>query len=501
MKKILFIALSLSLAIHTLFTSPAQAAEVTMRMTESGFEPRELTVNQGDTVIFKNEDTRMRWPASNLHPTHEIYREFDPLQGIEPQNSWSFTFGKAGTWRMHDHIYPQFSGVITVTGDSSATDQQDSSPGFWARLWQGIKNIWHAIINWGQDPKDTKDDGILDTAIKEGDKEIFSNDTALKSHLVKYGAQKTITSLRLMENEFGSCHQPAHRAGRIGYKVFGEKAFIEYSAECQSGYYHGVMEGYFEEYEGNNLTESLGTLCKGGLNSFFEHQCVHGIGHGIMAWTNYELIDALKVCDDLPRRQDSCWTGVFMENLVAKPLVNGEVPNQDIGNTDIHYTKYLNEDAQYPCNAVADTYKGSCYFLQTSRMLQIFGADFAKIAEACSAAPTIYQHSCFGSMGRDVGGSFPKDMAREIKECSWVENPGLRIECLNGAVQNSFWDPSGQDLALEFCRLLTDEPEKSACYNTIFSRAPEVIFDRAGLEGFCAKAETAYQAQCRRYIP
>ncbi len=501
MKKFLFTFLIFSLLLIGLFpVSRLQAAETSIRMTSSGFEPREVTIEKGDTVIFKNDDTRLRWPASNLHPTHEIYSEFDPKQGIEAGSSWSFTFDRAGEWRMHDHIYPEYSGKVTVNGEANAVTS-NSEPGFWNKLWQGIKNFFYRLTHWGKAAPSNSEDTESFVEVSEGNEEIFKNDTLLRSHLKKYGAPKTITALRLLEPKFGSCHQPAHKAGRMGYKLFGEKAFIEYSAECQSGYYHGVMEGYFEEYSGTNVADSLGTLCKGGLNNFFEHQCIHGIGHGIMAWTNYELPEALSVCDSLPKRQDSCWTGVFMENLVAKPVPEGGTGKQNIGETDVHYTKYLSPDAQFPCTSVDEKYKGSCYFLQTSRMLQIFGVDFQKIAEACAASPINYQNSCFGSMGRDVGGSFPKDMTREIKECSWVTNPAMRIECLNGAVQNSFWDPSGQDLALEFCRLLSDETEKSSCYNTIFSRAPEVIFDSVAHAAFCVKAEANYQDRCKEFIP
>jgi plastocyanin len=90
------------------------AMDTVIRMTPAGFEPSKITVPLGTTVAFINEDERDRWPASNIHPTHGIYPEFDPLEGIPPGESWSFTFDKPGIWRMHDHLYPQFTGAITV---------------------------------------------------------------------------------------------------------------------------------------------------------------------------------------------------------------------------------------------------------------------------------------------------------------------------------------------------------------------------------------------------
>lgn len=510
MKKILFLSI---LAIFPLVFLPkiSSAAEIQVEMNSEGFSPQKIQITQGDTVVFTNKDTEERWPASNLHPTHEIYPEFDPKTTIEIGKEWSFTFTKSGTWKYHDHILPQHSGTVEVKADPNFADKtaeiSTQDQGFWAKLWNWIKSLWP----WGEKKIDTETTATekskeinlsdYDKEVVMGEEKIFQDDTFLGSHLKKYGVKDTITQLRLLEAKFGSCHQPAHRAGHIGYKMFGDKAFVEYSAECQSGYYHGVMEAYFQEHGAEDIQTTLTTLCKGGINSFFEHQCVHGIGHGLQAWANYELPEALAACDQLPKRQDSCYTGVFMENLAAKLAQPSNAPKpQDVGNTDTHLTKYLkNDDALYPCNWVEEKYKGSCFFLQTSRMLQMFGVDFQKISEACSKAPAMYQNSCFGSMGRDVGGSFPNDAAREIKECGYVKDSQMRIECLNGAVQNGFWDPTGQDFAIGFCKLLTDQNEKSACYSTIISRAPEIMFDIPSKQAFCTKVESDYLDRCKTW--
>lgn len=85
-----------------------------IRMTEEGFEPRDLTVKKNLVIRFINETDEERWPASNLHPTHGIYPEFDPLEPIKPGESWDFEPDKVGKWKFHDHIYPQMRGSLTV---------------------------------------------------------------------------------------------------------------------------------------------------------------------------------------------------------------------------------------------------------------------------------------------------------------------------------------------------------------------------------------------------
>jgi plastocyanin len=491
----------------------ARAADrVTVRMTSQGFEPREVTVQKGDTVVFENNDAQYRWPASNIHPTHNIYPEFDPKAEAAPGASWEFQFDEVGRWKYHDHLLPQFSGTVVVeaTNDNNDNNHDQKGSGFWHKVGQWFSDMWYRLTHWGKgrgnnnDGNNGNETSSIDISrynqdITEGSEKIFKDDSALGSHLNKYGTQKTITALRLLESKFGSCHQPAHRAGHMGYKLFGDSAFVEYSAECQSGYYHGVMEAYFQEHGAGDLKTSLVTLCRGGLNNFFEHQCIHGIGHGLMAWTNYELPEALAACDELPKRQDSCWTGVFMENLAAQ-LANGSAKTA-VGDTDTHLTKYLKaDDALYPCNSVETKYQNSCYFLQTSRMLQIFGQDFKKIANACAKAPAAYQRSCYGSMGRDVSGSFAKDNARQIHECNYATESDNRLACLSGAVQNSFWDPTGQTVAIDFCMRLTQDSEKQGCYTTIFDRATQLLTTRAQLDIFCAAVEDAFMETCKHTV-
>ncbi len=86
----------------------------TVIMKEGSFEPETLTIQKCTQVVFRNHEKNPHWPASNLHPTHGIYPEFDPLQPVEAGNEWSFVFDKAGSWRYHDHLAPSTRGTMIV---------------------------------------------------------------------------------------------------------------------------------------------------------------------------------------------------------------------------------------------------------------------------------------------------------------------------------------------------------------------------------------------------
>ena len=84
----------------------------TIVLTDQGFVPRELRIVEGTQVRFITDMRRDFWPASDLHPAHAIYPEFDPKAPLGPDDVWEFTFDRVGTWGMHDHIRSYFTGVI-----------------------------------------------------------------------------------------------------------------------------------------------------------------------------------------------------------------------------------------------------------------------------------------------------------------------------------------------------------------------------------------------------
>lgn len=86
-----------------------------VRMTQNGFEPQTLTIQKGETVLFSNEGTRDIRPASNPHPVHSDYPEFDARENIIPGQFWNYTFEKVGTWNYHDHNNETLTGTIIVT--------------------------------------------------------------------------------------------------------------------------------------------------------------------------------------------------------------------------------------------------------------------------------------------------------------------------------------------------------------------------------------------------
>ena len=99
-----------------------------VEISENGFSPSVISINQGDSVIFQNVGKKAIWPASDVHPKHTVYpgsdikkcntaeasRIFDACRGIAPEGIYTFTFTERGSWEYHDHLSPRNKGTIIV---------------------------------------------------------------------------------------------------------------------------------------------------------------------------------------------------------------------------------------------------------------------------------------------------------------------------------------------------------------------------------------------------
>ena len=64
------------------------------------------------------------------------------------------------------------------------------------------------------------------------------------------------------------------------------------TAVCWSGYYHGILERAFAGVSEEELPAVSRRLCSSDQvrrSDFVAYQCVHGLGHGLMIYTNYDM--------------------------------------------------------------------------------------------------------------------------------------------------------------------------------------------------------------------
>lgn len=257
------------------------------------------------------------------------------------------------------------------------------------------------------------------------------------------------------------CHQLAHVIGRAAgakYPTVAE-AYLRGDSACWSGYYHGVIESVMLAIGSSNINfETLDNICRNLADrerySFDHYNCVHGIGHGAMYINQNELFVALDVCDKIKDswEKSSCWGGVFMENIITD--------NKN------HFTHYLKpDDPLYPCNAVRDDQKSTCYLMQTSYMLKLKGGDFAEVFALCKTVGETYIETCYQSLGRDASGWTISDPVRTKSYCLLGPDERAQSNCVIGAVKDFISYHHSDVEAKGFCNSLS-ENLKNICLGT-----------------------------------
>jgi plastocyanin len=88
--------------------APANAATVHVNIKSTGFVPKAITINDGDSVSWKNVDTKSHQVVANdgsfASPT------------IGRGSTFTHTFTAAGTFKYHDSLHPSLTGSVKVKG-------------------------------------------------------------------------------------------------------------------------------------------------------------------------------------------------------------------------------------------------------------------------------------------------------------------------------------------------------------------------------------------------
>jgi hypothetical protein len=252
------------------------------------------------------------------------------------------------------------------------------------------------------------------------------------------------------------CHRIAHMIGSAALAYFrgnvGE-AYSHGSATCASGYFHGILERAFAGVHSQaGLIHAARTLCRGAgvrRRGFLDYQCTHGLGHGLMIQTGYDLPMALRVCGRLQTRWDeiSCTGGVFMEN----------------GSTvyGMRSPWLKRTDPIYPCEVVRVRDRGSCYLRVTTQILQVNHFDWRDTSRRCRAIVRRWQTYCFKSYGRDAANLEGGNPQKVLPLCGLAGS--FAGQCLYGASRSIADHDAGASRAIDLCRRAS-RSEKSSCF-------------------------------------
>ncbi len=420
-------------------------------MTPNGFTPDPVTVDENATIIFVNNDTQPRWPASNPHPTHDLYPEFDPKRPIQTGESWPFKPRKVGTWRYHDHLSPHIRGILIVKKESQGSGVGKSN------------TVSHPDVKQERASKPTLFDTAKNTLSQllarlhgifaPANKQIQIKPPPLKDFLrlssekqlaviVSLGGQNPQQAWQYVKDAFkgkagssGNIHDLAHLAGNLLYKKMGFTGIGYCSKEFAFGCYHGFLDAAFaKSLDGlsdahdaclklsskKSATSAKGDQVLTGQVSGPTASCIHGIGHGVASFYSAKDLQAsLRTCRKLITGREYCFDGVFMEFVRSAPE-----------------SFYHKEDPLYPCNKLEKeygyAYSFACGRNQPSLLMSRFHMGFDDVVQVCRVSDsTPFKEACFDSLGFSLAAT--GDAEKIIEGCQKITAAELQKRCLQAA--------------------------------------------------------------------
>lgn len=435
-----------------------------INLTKDGFIPQNLTVQKGDEVEFTTNRTNVFWPASNLHPTHLIYPEFDAKKPIESNESWSFTFNKVGNWRFHDHLAPLYTGVINVSGGNGQVEQNNLT----ACIKIDSLDIPRKQQCWDNQLQKTLQTQGLDAAF-----DLFAELYATEPDVPK------------------ACHGWGHVLGEAAYELYVQKKEFPLKKEtayCGYGFFHGFIEKLLQSSgqlsETKVFCDSIKQKAGSELTAAYRN-CIHGVGHGTSAWIledqkfwgNFQAAadKGLSLCESVLKDSEdlrNCYDGVFNQLV-------GEVRNE---NFKFSFREFVSrQDPFIYCYQQKERHKESCYF----EFVSLFTHNWLN-TDPFEAFPFIVEHIPNSNhipivlsklaadyMENDIT---KNDYSKNVQSCRNIPDH-LFNPCFHGIINGFFQhgEPQKEYMkAVEFCKApyLTSQ-EKNKCNKVIlgFSRS------------------------------
>ena len=285
------------------------------------------------------------------------------------------------------------------------------------------------------------------------------------------------------EDSLGYCHGVGHHMGMFLYDYSEDLSEALFNADqlCGGSQYHGIIERYFEKnMEGIDPKNiNITKICPEGFanpHSLERWECVHGIGHGLTKFYDYDIFSALKKCDEFGSSWEeiSCSKGIFMEN-VGKWLESKE------GNFD-------KTDIFFPCDSVNPKYAPACYHYHTSYIRSQPNYSLQYAFETCDMIkPKEFVRYCYYGMGRIYTGNSANNFEKAITTCK-IGDVNYQRYCFGG-IQLTLVDNYGIDKGFEFCKFLPLE-FKEDCYEVLGKWILMSYTSNEQREYACAKAES-----------
>jgi len=318
-------------------------------------------------------------------------------------------------------------------------------------------------------------------------------------------------------------HLLGHVVGDVLYKQQGVKGISVCTQNFRNACSHTIVVGLFMDKGETALSEII-DACRqapGGIGAY--GLCFHGLGHGILAYTDYDLRKAIEICEktgDIKnhnREPVECISGTVME------IIGGGFHDRRLW--EEQSKKYLTSDNPLsPCDSgfMPDVARSQCYVYLTPRLFKLAGAnlarptpeDFKKAFPLCNQiSNTTNRNSCYGGFGkefvvlakgrdiRNIEQMSDIELGKIYEWCMLADTKEGGIACILYATNSIFWGGENKpNVAIKFCSLIKEKDTNQVCFSNLIGAFGFYIKDKDYREKFCKELPNLYHEECRKKL-
>lgn len=275
--------------------------------------------------------------------------------------------------------------------------------------------------------------------------------------------------ISVLGNNTTYCHAQAHHLGGFLFKYTNDlKTSLSLTdSRCGGAVFHGILQAFFEESNLNSIPiDEINPkkICSSVSDIFSQdrYECLHGLGHGLTVFYDYDVFKAVKHCGELVEdwEVDTCSNGVFMENIDS-------YLSEDQG-------MFENDNIFYPCNKINPKYAPACYHHQNTFMLVKNNYSISDTFSDCdNIAPQEYVKYCYRGMGRQLAPvsssiEIPVDPKKNFSQSIGICTKGqtqFQENCLMGMLRVVI-DQDSLEKGFAYCKFYPEQ-FKHNCYSLL----------------------------------
>jgi hypothetical protein len=321
-------------------------------------------------------------------------------------------------------------------------------------------------------------------------------------------------------------HRIAHNIGYVHFEQKGLRGIYDCTTDFRNACEHAIVVQALITL-GTQALYDVAKVCSegpGGLSAYVH--CFHGVGHGLMAYLNYDYEETVGTCKKVYDIAVSLRPEVTTE-LLWHECVGGATMELTQGEHDKNAWEKAKRtympaaDILMPCNAdfMPEEVRTACYAYLKPRFLEAAGATrgvaspqaYPKALSYCKLIPEDRfgsRDGCYAGFGAAFA-YFANGDARTLEHmsesaivnvhawCAFAEDArGQRI-CDLSALDNIFWGGQSESpSSVLYCRLAPDTAIKESCFTTLISYAQESFQNQQKLTAFCRQLPSEYREAC-----